>query len=546
MARLPRKYQTETIDSVMSLVKPDVQNNLLAILATGAGKTVISTMISDKFKRTLFIVDSEELLEQAGLSFIKEKFDDSFYNYVKELGYLNYVKQGPLFAAGSFKMGAIKADVFEPNGQVVIASIQTLYRRLHLLKPDDFELVIVDEAHAYLAKTYFKGVTYFTPKLRLGLTATAVRADGLPLIDLFDKVAYEWNIIDGVRDGYLAELDAIRVKTNVDLDKVHTMAGEFNQNELSNEINTLARNNLVLDSYLKYADGRQAIGFACDIKHAVDLTEVFIQRGIVAAAVSSNEEITGDREKTIRLFKEGKIQVLFNVTILGKGFDSPEVSCIIMARPTKSLTLYLQAIGRGTRLLPGTIDGIDDKEERLAAIKKSKKTNCLIIDIVDNTSKHSLVNAWELDKQKPVEERTFVSEEKKKLLLEEREKKTRSVQITHSRKEDERVNLLAIPKVDIGKFGGLQKEASPAQLSAIAKWGYDIVNVNYTMEQIAQIFNSQPVSQKQLSLLKYKGYDISNGCSIAEFKKAMAEIEKKEQQALISKYTPSNDGKPFF
>jgi len=546
MSRLPRKYQIDSIESIMKSMVPNVENKFLNILGTGLGKTVIATKMSEYFNRILFLVDSEELLEQAGLSFVREKFDDSMFNHIKQIGYLNYVKGGGLFAGGSFKMGAIKADVFEPNGNVVIASVQTLRNRLHLMKPEDFELLIIDECHAFLAKSYFKTVNFFKPKLRLGLTATAVRADGLPMIDLFDKIVFEYNVGDGIKDGYLAPLDAIRIKTNADLDKVHTMAGEFNQNELSNEINTLARNNLIFDSYQKYTPGRKTIGFACDIQHALDLAEVFNSRGIKSAAVSSDEERTGDRTKILKDFKNGLIQVLFNVTILGKGYDEPSVSCIIMARPTKSLTLYLQAIGRGTRLLPGTIDGIDDKEERLKAIANSEKKDCLILDIVDNTSKHSLINAWELDKQKPIEERNFVSAEKKKILLEERERQKRQVFITHKRDCDERVNLLAIPKVEINKYGNLQKPATEKQLQAIAKWGYDIVNVTYTMEQVAQIFNSQPATEKQIGLLKWKGYDVSNGVTISEFKMALNEIEKRENKEVVTKYTPNNNGNPFF
>ena len=244
-----RKYQSEADKAIFSAVDKGITTNLL-VLATGLGKTVVAVNAANKFKTTLFVVDSEELAEQAALSFLREKFDEAFIANVEKIGFINYIKQGGLFALNDFKMGLIKADVFQPNGNVVIASAQTLHKRLHLLDKNAYECVIVDEAHCFLSATFFKGIVHFLPKLRLGLSATPMRMDGLLLSDLFENIVYEYNIADGIKDGYLVELDAIKITTKVSLDKVKTSGGEFNQEDLSSAVNTLVRNNLIADAYL--------------------------------------------------------------------------------------------------------------------------------------------------------------------------------------------------------------------------------------------------------------------------------------------------------
>lgn len=533
MVKQLRPYQEEAIKSVHDNLNKGIKHQLL-VMSMGLGKTFTAVKIEESLNsyKTMWLTDDERLLEQSAMAFIKEKFDDSIFNYIEQQGFINYCKNGGKFAGSNYKMSIVKADIFDISGNIVFCSAQTLWRRLHLMDSNLFDVMIVDEAHCFGAKTYFQGINHFNVRLRLGLTATPFRDSGVPLSDIFEKIVYEYGMEKGIKNGYLCELEAIRIKTNINIDNVHTVGGEFNQKELSNEINTLARNNLIADSYIKYASGRQAIGFACDIQHGIDLVDSFKTKGINADMISSNSDLTGDTIHKINLYKSGKIDVLWNVNLVVKGFDHADTGCTIAAAPTKSLVRYLQGpAGRGGRL----------KSPKYVS-KFGQKS--IILDIVDVTTRHSIINAWELDKKKPIEERTFVTQENKEKLLAERNK-SKAV-ITHVRNEDEIVNLLMIPKVEIGKYGGLQKDASPAQLDAIAKWGYDIVNTKYTMLQVAEIFNMQQVSKKQLDLLKYNGYDVSNGCSIAEFKKAMAEIEKRKQQALVQKYTPNNNGNPYF
>lgn len=523
-----RLYQSESIKAIFKSVESGITNNLL-VLATGLGKTVVAVNVAKKFKSTLFIVDSEELAEQAALSFLSEKFDEEFVNNVKKIGFIDYMRQGKPFSNG-FKLGLIKADVFQPYGDVTICSAQTLHKRIYKLHPEMYDCVIVDEAHCFLAATYFKGVSHFLPKLRLGLSATPQRMDGLLLSDLFQQIVYEYNIAEGIKDGYLVEIDAIRIKTNISLDKVKTSGGELNITDLSNEVDTLVRNNIVCESYIKYCNGRQAIGYAVDINHAIHLADAFKEKGINADVISSNEELTGDRQEKVRLYKEGKINVLFNVGILTKGFDDPNTSCIIAARPTKSLPLYLQCLGRGTRTLKGVIDGLYGIEDRVNAIKNSGKRDCIILDITDNSTKHNIVNCWELDKGLSPEDRVFITSEKRAKLLLDREKRA-NAKLNHVQEKDERVSLLQLPTVKISKSLRMSESATPAQLAVIERWGYDIVNTHYSKEMVSEIFGKQSASAKNIEFLAFKGYDVKNRfVSVAEAMAASEEIKQRNNK----------------
>lgn len=520
MSKELRPYQIDSHNAVINRLAKGI-NSQLVVLPTGAGKTFTAVKLIEKlgYKRGLWITDREELISQSALAFIRNKFDDEFANMVEDQGYVDYVRNGGLFALNDFKMGLIKADVFEPSGNVVMASAQTLHRRLDKFKPDEFDFVVCDEAHLFMSPTLVKSVTYFTPKLLLGLTATAYRADGLPLGNIFDEMVYEYQLRDAIRDGYLCELDAIKIKTTVSLDGVKTLGGEFNQKELSNEVNTLARNNLVADSYLKYGKGRQGIFFAVDIKHAMDLNEAFLQKGVRSTAVSSNEELTGDRSQKIKDFKAGKYDVLLNVSILTTGFDFPDTGIIGCAAPTKSKTKYVQCVGRGTRL---------KSKEYVAKFGQ----NCIILDFTDNTTRHNLVNAHELDKELDPENRVFISEEKRQMLIDARaERMGRIAKITHTQEKDEKISLFKIPKIKINKSIRMREPATQKQLDIIKTWGYPTDTVDYTKGMVNEIFASQPISDKQKWFFAQNGYDVKD----KEISKAQAAIMSREIDERKSK-----------
>lgn len=508
-----RPYQEDCIDSVINEYDMGCIR-MLIVLFTGAGKTYILIKLLERmgFKRVLWLSFQEDLVIQSAMAFIKEKFDESFYNHVQEISFLNYVKGGGPFALNEFKIGCIKAEIFKPDANVVMGSVMTVAKRLDKLPPDYFDCIVCDEAHLFSSKSAVNVINHFSPKLLIGCTATPHREDGLMLGDIFDRITYEYGLDKGIKDKWSAELDAIRVSTNISLDNVHTVGGDFNTKELSNEINTLSRNQKIVESYIKYCGDRSVIAFCVNIKHAIDLAEQFKINGIESVAVSSDEDQTPNRHANIQKYKDGKIKVITNVGILVAGFDMPDTGAVIMASPTKSLTKYLQAAGRAARLKSKEYE---DKYGQKA----------LIIDIVDATNRHNLINAWELDKTKPIEERIFVSAEKKEILLAERLRKST---IQHEQQKDEIVHLLTLPKVKLNKSIKMREKATDLQLMAIQKWGYDVENINYTKEMINEIFMSQSASQKQISYLRHKGFDVSKGVSIVECKLAFEIINGKK------------------
>lgn len=514
MAKELRPYQHKFHEASANALQKGIDKQL-ALMATGTGKTfsVVRLIELLGFKKALWITHTEELVDQSALAFIREQFDESLSKHIESVGFVDYIRSKGAFAGKEFKMGLIKADIFQPQGNVVMASAATLHRRLHLLKPTDFDVVICDEAHLFCSPSFVKSVNYFSPTLLLGVTATGYRADGLPLGNIFDEVVYEYDISEAVKDGYLCEIDAIRVSTKVNLDSVRTLGGEFNQKELSNEIDTLARNNLVVDSYIKYAKGRKGIFFGCNIQHCLNLVEAFQQKGIKAEAVSSDEELTGDRSLKVAAYKRGEIEVLVNVNILTTGFDEPDTGVIGAACPTKSKTKYMQMIGRGTRLKS---EGYVGKFGQ----------NVIILDFVDATNRHSIVNCHEMEKDLPPEERTFISAEKREKLIADRAAK--SAKLEHTQDKDERVKLLSLPKVKINRSIRMSEPATEAQLNAIKNWGYDIENVHYTKMMVNEIFMQQSASEKQIGFLKWKGYDVSKGVSKAQASLAFNEINARE------------------
>ena len=253
------------------------------------GKRLQAVDLSKHFKRTLFIAHREELIQQA---------------------------QDEIEMLHPFETGIVKGKRFEIHKRIVIASVQTLYNRLDKINPDSFDYVVVDEAHHYVSPTFLATVRHFTPRLRTVWTATPKRLDGLSLSNIAQKIVFEYRIQDGIKEGFLAPIEAYQIKTNTDISKVKKVAGDFNMGELSVAIDTPERNERIVEKYIEYAHGMQGIAFTVDIDHAHNLMQKFIEKGITCAAVSSDEVRCPNRAELIQKFKDKEIQVLTNVNIL--------------------------------------------------------------------------------------------------------------------------------------------------------------------------------------------------------------------------------------
>jgi superfamily II DNA or RNA helicase len=349
----PREYQTEAVDAVLRKWGAGVTRQLVS-LPTGTGKTIIFGLLTERLKaKTLVVAHREELLTQA-----IEKIRLVF----------------PSADAGIFK--AEEDDGL--SREICVASIQTATRHTDRLKERGFTLCICDESHHAISQSYLKvfgdlGFMENDPsKLLLGLTATAFRADGRALGNVFQAITFERSILAMMRAGYLCDVRGIMVGTNTNIEDVHVRSGDFASEELAEAVDTPERNALIAEAYLKHGENRPGVVFGVSVEHAKNIASAFEKMGIPCAPVWG--DLNDDtRRNTLAAFRGGKIRVLTNCQILTEGFDAPEIGVVMMARPTKSRGLYVQCVGRGLRLSP-------------------EKKNCILLDFVDVSRRHDLCN----------------------------------------------------------------------------------------------------------------------------------------------------------
>lgn len=350
-----RDYQQHVIDKCIDRIDNGGKRRIGVSLATGGGKTVIFTnlikQLSEKrnLTRTLILAHRRELVMQAA-------------GTIKKFMPMSNIQ---------IEMGKYFADIdIEKTGSVIIiASVQSLIRRLDKYTSDDFDLIIIDEAHHAVASSYLRIINHFDDKIPLvGFSATFERADNKALSTVLDEIIYHRGILEMISDKWLCEGKFTTVRVNYDLSKVDvsTNTNDFKLDKLSSVMNTPQVNEIVLKTYLhksKEYDGfKSTLLFAVDILHVESLHSIFVSHGINAKYVTSNTK-TDQRDQIISDFKSGKIDVLINCGIFTEGTDMPNIDCILLCRPTKSRSLLIQMIGRGLRL-------------------HHSKTHCHIIDFI--------------------------------------------------------------------------------------------------------------------------------------------------------------------
>jgi len=351
-----RAYQRDALTAVHDAYRAG-KRRVIVSLPTGTGKTVVFAhfpRVLKMKKRLLVLAHREELLLQAR---------DKFRSVDPEL-------KAEIEQAGS----RAAADA-----KVVIASVPTLARggaRLSRLQPDEFSIVVVDEAHHAVAPSYrriFDHFGLFEPNVSrylIGFTATPRRGDKHGLGEVFEEVCYARDMREMIADRYLCPITGWRVDTDLSLDHVNVRHGDFIESQLARAVNIPLRNGLLVKAYRDFTPGRRAIVFCVDVAHAKDVHRAFAEAGIRAAPVWG--ELSRDqRRSTLAAFSAGEIDVITNCNVLTEGFDEPRVDCVIMARPTRSKLLYAQMVGRGTRLHPG-------------------KRDLMVIDVADNSRTHQL------------------------------------------------------------------------------------------------------------------------------------------------------------
>jgi superfamily II DNA or RNA helicase len=375
-----RPYQRDAVSGVDSALKG--KRSALVVMPTGTGKTVCFAHIArNAVKRVMVIAHREELVQQA-------------VSKIRTVTGLS-----PDVEMAEYKAGRLY------KSPVVVASVQTLCAPFHNVyrmdkfDPHEFDMLVIDEAHHATAASYRRVVDHFSknPNLRtVGFTATPDRADKSALGLVFESVAFNYEIMQAMHDGWLVPIETQQViVSGMDFSHVKTVAGDLNQGELSTIMEQEKVLHGVVSPAIEIAAGRKTLVFAASVSHAERMSEIFNRHGVRSAIVHGGT-FKDDRRKILQAYADGKIQVLCNCGVAVEGFDCPTIEVVVIARPTKSRSLYTQMVGRGTRVLPNTVDSISDPAGRRAAIAASAKSKMLVIDFTGNSGKHKLVTTADI------------------------------------------------------------------------------------------------------------------------------------------------------
>ena len=327
-----RDYQIDICSRVSEAFEH--HRSVMVQMPTGTGKTVVLAELVKRLKmkneglKILIVAHRRELVEQIKATIKRMKMD---------------------------------------SRNITVESIQTISRRIDAL---DFipSLVVIDEAHHALAKTY-KMMWDAWPDARfLGLTATPCRLNGKGFTDLFDVLVQSWDIPTFIKEKWLSTYDFVSIKSDgvtqrlIDSLQKRGADGDYQNKEMDMLLNKRPSIERLYQSFEEYGKDRKGIVYAINISHAKKIMELYQEHGIKAVAIDSKTP-AAERQADIEAFKNGDIQVLVNVDIFSEGFDCPDVEFVQLARPTLSLAKYLQMVGRGLRVAKG-------------------KKNCVIIDNV--------------------------------------------------------------------------------------------------------------------------------------------------------------------
>ena len=347
-----RPYQQQAITDLRNAFRAGSLAPLL-VAPTGAGKTVILAAIASaaisRGRQVLILVHRRELLRQAS---------------------------DKLRWAG-LDHGLIAAGIEPSPAPVQVASVQTIARRLSRIdwQPD---LIIIDEAHHATAGQWERTLQHWPSAYRLGVTATPCRLDGRGLRSAFDHLVLGPSVGDLIFTNYLCPSRIYAPPVVADLSAIRTRAGDYANDQAAAAMDRPTVTGDAIAHYQRLVAGQQAIAFCCNIAHAESVCAAFLAAGIRAVLLLGT---TINRDQVVADFAAGLVQILVTVDVVSEGFDVPAASCAILLRPTKSLGLYLQQVGR---VLRPAVD----------------KQLAIILDHVGNVTRHGFPDDhrdWTLD-----------------------------------------------------------------------------------------------------------------------------------------------------
>jgi superfamily II DNA or RNA helicase len=356
-----RPYQAEGIANLRAAFASG-HRGVVYVLPTGGGKTVVFCAIAElaaaKGKRIAILVHRQELIDQTCASLSK-------------IG----VPHGKIVAGAGRKTK--KLDLSEA---LQVCSVQTLVNRLEWIDPDHFDLIVVDEAHHAAAGSWARVIDYFDNAKVLGVTATPERLDGKGLKDFFTEMVLGPNTKELTALGYLSPVRAFVPPVEIDTSLLRVRAGDYDAEELEAKMSDRILVGDAVAHYRNHLHPGTAIAFCCTIRHAEIVRDAFVAAGF-RAEVLDGKTNKRKRRELIQGLGNGEIEVLCSCMVVSEGTDVPSVGGCILLRPTKSLSLYLQQVGRCLRPTP-------DKER------------AVILDHAGNIREHGLPTgerSWDLE-----------------------------------------------------------------------------------------------------------------------------------------------------
>lgn len=487
-----RPYQQEAREAVQAEWAKGRKRTLL-VLPTGCGKTIVfSKIIEDQVKegkRVLVLAHRSELLEQAsdklktatGLGTALEKAENT--------------------SIGSWY-------------RVVVGSVQTMQRekRLSQFPPNYFDTIVVDEAHHAISDGYQRVLSHFEKSDVLGVTATPDRGDMKNLGSYFDSLAYEYSLVQAIKEGYLSKIKAITIPLTLDLSNVSMSAGDFKASDVGTALDPYLEQ--IADEMAKQCQNRKTVVFLPLVKTSQKFRDILNAKGFRAAEVNGESK---DRAEVLEDFENDRYNVLCNSMLLTEGWDCPSVDCVVVLRPTKVRALYSQMVGRGTRLHPG-------KEE------------LLLLDFLWHTERHELCRPAHLICETPEVTQKMVEnmEEETGVLLDLEDMEVKAAEDVVAQREEALAKQLeemrkrkrklvdplqfemSIHAEDLSNyvpsFGWEQAPVSDKQIKALEKYGIftdEIGNAgkaNLLLDRLHKRQSEGLTTPKQIRFLEQRGF----------------------------------------
>jgi superfamily II DNA or RNA helicase/HKD family nuclease len=335
----PRFAQVEALERLEATYE-EGYDKAMVVMATGLGKTYLAAFFARRFQKVLFIAHREEILRQAKRSFQQVISNKTF--------------------------GIYDRNKKEKGADIIFASIFTLSMKKHLkaFSKDAFDLIIIDEFHHAAARSYQRVLDYFEPKFLLGITATPDRNDNKDVYAICDgNVAYKIDFIEAVQRGWLAPFRYYGVYDDTDYSKIKWLGNRYDEAELLQVQLREEMADKILKAWEKYKKTRTLV-FCSSIKQADFLSEYFRKRNYRTVSLHSKQTDI-PRDRAIAMLEKGELDAIFTVDLFNEGVDIPSVDTLLFVRPTESLTVFTQQVGRGLRLYEG-------------------KDYCVIIDLIGN------------------------------------------------------------------------------------------------------------------------------------------------------------------